>query len=156
MGLTICANGKHFVECEHLSEAKETNFGQEFRRDGKRLQRRCGAGREEHWHSGGNGMKLPALAVLATCLSLPAYAEKVTIGCPLVTQYSENEVNYLIGEARSAVGEQEAGRIYAHYLDLRSACRVNDGAVRTVTVSPTLRDWLAQNGVDIRRFARRL
>lgn len=101
-------------------------------------------------------MKIPALAALATCLSLPAYAEKVTIGCPLVSQYSENEVHYLIQEARSAVGEQEAGRIYSHYVDLRSACRVNGNAVRTVTVSPTLRDWLAQNGVDIRRFARRL
>lgn len=101
-------------------------------------------------------MKIPALAALATCLSLPAYAEKVTIGCPLVAQYSENEVHYLIQEARSAVGEQEAGRIYAHYVDLRSACRVNGNAVRTVTVSPTLRDWLAQNGVDIRRFARQL
>ncbi|ATQ68417.1 MULTISPECIES: hypothetical protein [Methylosinus] len=101
-------------------------------------------------------MKLPALAALATCLSLPAYAEKVTIGCPLVAQYSDNDINYLIGEVRSVVGDQEAGRIYAHYLDLRNACRVNGDAVRTVTVSPTLRDWLAQNGVDIRRFARRL
>ncbi|MBY6240788.1 hypothetical protein [Methylosinus sp. Sm6] len=100
-------------------------------------------------------MKLPALAALATCLSLPAYAEKVTIGCPLVAQYSESEVHYLLNEVRLVVGDQEAGRIYAHYLDLRNACRVNGAAVRTVTVSPTLRSWLAQNGVDIRRFARR-
>jgi hypothetical protein len=101
-------------------------------------------------------MKLPALAVLATLVSLPAHAERVTIGCPLVTQYSESEINYLLQEVRSVVGEQEAGRIYAHYLDLRNACRVDGNAVRTVTVSPTLRDWLAQNGVDIRRYSRRL
>ncbi|HEY8262265.1 MAG TPA: hypothetical protein VIG55_13710 [Methylosinus sp.] len=101
-------------------------------------------------------MKLPALAVLATCISVPAHAEKVTIGCPLVSQYSEGDINYLMQEVRSVVGDQEAGRIYAHYLDLRNACRVDGNAVRTMTVSPTLRDWLAQNGVDIRRYSRRL
>lgn len=101
-------------------------------------------------------MKLPALVTVAALLSFPAHAEKVTIGCPLVTQYSEGQVHYLLNEVRSVVGEQEAGRIYGHYISLRSACRVNDNAVRTVTVSPTLRTWLAQNGVDLRQFARQM
>lgn len=101
-------------------------------------------------------MKLPALVIAAALLSSPVHAEKVTIGCPLVTQYSEDQVNYLLNEARSVIGVQETGRIYSHYLNLKSACQGNYNAVRVVTVSPTLREWLAQNGVDIRRLGRQL
>jgi hypothetical protein len=100
-------------------------------------------------------MRLPVLAALGTLLSLPAHAEKVTIGCPLVTEYSVDQVYYLLNEVRSALGEQEAGRIYAHYVDLRSACQRDGNAQRVVSVSPHLREWLAQNGVDVRQLARR-
>jgi hypothetical protein len=101
-------------------------------------------------------MKIPALAAAAALLSTPALAESVTIGCPLVAQYSQEQVDYLLNEARSIIGEREAGRIYSKYIGLKNDCRVNYRAVRVVTVSPMLRDWLAQNGVDIRRFARQL
>jgi hypothetical protein len=105
----------------------------------------------------GDNMRLPAFVAVATLLSsFPAHAEKVAIGCPLIEQYSEDQVHYLLSEARSVIGEQETGRIYGHYLGLRNACRVNGNAVRVVTVSPTLRAWLAQNGVDISLYARRM
>lgn len=101
-------------------------------------------------------MRFPALAIAATIISSPVHAENVTIGCPLVAQYSEDQVHSLLSEVRSVVGEQEAGRIYAKYVSLKSACRADYNAVRVVTVSPTLRNWLAQNGVDIKKFARQL
>ncbi|PWB84223.1 MAG: hypothetical protein C3F11_02585 [Methylocystaceae bacterium] len=99
-------------------------------------------------------MRRPALAIAAALLSSSVHAETVAIGCPLVAQYSEDQVRYLLNEVRSVVGEQEAGRIYSKYVGLKSACRADYNAVRVVSVSPTLRDWLAQNGVDIKKFAR--
>lgn len=101
-------------------------------------------------------MRLPALAIAAVLLSSPVRAETVTIGCPMLAQYSEGQVHSLLNEVRSVVGEQEAGRIYSKYVSLKSACRADYNAVRVVSVSPALREWLAQNGVDIRKFARQL
>lgn len=99
-------------------------------------------------------MRLPALAIAAALLSTPVHAENIAIGCPLLAEYSDDQVHYLLGEARSIIGDQETSRIYSKYVSLKSACRANTNAVRVVSVSPTLRNWLAQNGVDIRRFGR--
>lgn len=101
-------------------------------------------------------MRLPALAIAAALLSTPVHAENLAIGCPLLAQYSDSQVHYLLGEARSIIGEQETSRIYSKYVSLKSACQVDQRAVRVVSVSPTLRNWLAQNGVDIRSFGRLL
>ncbi|MBU3889544.1 MULTISPECIES: hypothetical protein [Methylosinus] len=100
-------------------------------------------------------MKILATAAVVTFISFPACAEKVAFGCQLVTQYSEDQVGYLLSEARSVIGDHETNRIYGHYVSLRSACQYDGGATRVVNVPPALRDLLAQNGVDIRRFAAR-
>ncbi|WP_159726288.1 hypothetical protein [Methylosinus sp. Ce-a6] len=101
-------------------------------------------------------MKIFATAAIATLISFPACAEKVAVGCQLVAQYGEDQVGYLLSEARPVIGDQETNRIYGHYVSLRAACQYDGNATRVVNVPPALRDLLAQNGVDIRRFARRL
>ena len=99
-------------------------------------------------------MKLPALAVTIALVSPPAYAESLVIGCPLIKQYSDSQVNMLLNEARSVIGDQEVGRIYSRYIHLKGACQTNDNASSVVTVSANLRSWLAQNGVDIKKIGK--
>ncbi len=101
-------------------------------------------------------MKLPALAITAALASSPAYAEDIVIGCPLVKQFSEYQVNILLDRARSVISEQEIGKIYYRYVSLKNSCQANDNAFRVVPVSDTLRNWLAQNGVDIKKIGRQL
>jgi hypothetical protein len=97
-------------------------------------------------------MKRFALAIIAAGISIPAHAENVVVGCPLVRQYSDSQVHYLLNQVRPVVSEQEIGKIYYKYVNLKNACQVNDNAVQVVAVSPSLRSWLAQNGVDIKKF----
>ncbi|MBI1866865.1 MAG: hypothetical protein HYS06_00960 [Methylocystis sp.] len=101
-------------------------------------------------------MKLSALVITAAVISSPAYAEDIVVGCPLIKQYSEDQVSSLLNQVRSVVGEQEIGKIYYKYVSLKTACQVNDNAVRTLPVSPSLRTWLGQNGVDIKKIGRQL
>jgi hypothetical protein len=70
--------------------------------------------------------------------------------------YSESDVNMLLTQARSVVGEQEIGRIYSRYVALKNACQTNSSASGVVPVSATLRNWLAQNGVNISRLGKQL
>jgi hypothetical protein len=99
-------------------------------------------------------MKRIAFALAALLISSTAHAENVVIGCPLLSKYSESDVQTLINYARSAVSERELVKIYSQYLSLRNACHTNTGASRTVAVSDTLRNWLAQNGISLREFSR--
>lgn len=101
-------------------------------------------------------LKLSALAILMAVVASPARAESVVIGCPLIEQYSEDQVHSLLSQARAVLSEQEIGKIYHKYVSLRSDCQVNGAARRVVQVSPTLRSWLAENGVDIRTLGNRL
>jgi hypothetical protein len=101
-------------------------------------------------------MKLPALAMAAALFAFPASAENIMIACPLVQQYSEDQVSYLLNQARSVISEQEVGKIYHRYLSLKNACHANAKAYQVVFVSPTLRSWLAQNGVDMSKIGRQL
>jgi len=94
-------------------------------------------------------MKRSALVLAAMLISTAAYAENIVIGCPVVYRFSEFEVNALLSEARSVLPEQEVGGIYARYLALKSACRTNPAATRSVAVSSGLRSLLAQHGVDV-------
>lgn len=98
-------------------------------------------------------MKLPCLAIAAALIASPVYAESIVVGCPLVKHYSESQVNSLLSQARAVISEQEVGRIYYKYVALKNACQTNGAASRVVPVSATLRNWLAQNGVDIKNFA---
>ena len=95
-----------------------------------------------------------ALALALTLVSSSAFAETVVVGCSLVKQYSDFQVGMLLDQARSAIGDKEAAKISAKYQSLKSECRVNDNASRAVAVPPALRQMLAENGVDIRSFAR--
>ena len=97
-------------------------------------------------------MKSIALAIAIALLSSAAYADNVVIGCPLLKKYGDGDVNMMLTQARSVVNEREIGQIYARYLSLKSACQTNARASRVVPVSPVLRGWLAQNGIDISRL----
>jgi hypothetical protein len=89
------------------------------------------------------------LFAAATLISSAASADTLKISCPLVRQYNETQVNFLLSQARSAIGEQEVGKIYTKYVGLKSECLVNNNAFRTVPVTAALRNWLNQNGVNI-------
>jgi hypothetical protein len=101
-------------------------------------------------------MKLPALAIAATLVTSGAYAENIIIGCPLIRQYSEDQVQLLLNQARSVISEQEVGKIYYRYVSLKNACQANNNASRVVSVSPTLRNWLNQYGINISKVGRQL
>ena len=101
-------------------------------------------------------MKLPALVVTAMLVSSTAYADNIVIGCPLVKMYSDSDVSMLLTRARSIISEQEISQIYSRYVVLKNACQTNSNASRVVPVSATLRNWLAQNGVNINRLGKQL
>src|SRR5208282_3905573 len=101
-------------------------------------------------------MKLHTLVVAAMLVSSTAYADNIVIGCPLIKMYSESDVNMLLTQARSVISEREIGQIYSRYVVLKNACQTNSNASRVVPVSATLRNWLAQNGVDISRLGKQL
>ena len=101
-------------------------------------------------------MKLPALVIASMLISSTAYANNVVIGCQLINMYSEFDVNMLLTKARSVIGDHEVNQIYGRYVVLKNACQTNSNASSVVPVSTTLRNWLAQNGVNISRFAKAL
>ncbi len=101
-------------------------------------------------------MKLPALVIASMLISSTAYANNVVIGCQLINMYSESDVNKLLTKARSVIGDHEVNQIYGRYVVLKNACQTNSNASSVVPVSTTLRNWLAQNGVNISRFAKAL
>jgi len=101
-------------------------------------------------------MRLSALAIAVALVSSPACAENIVIGCPLIKQYSDFQVNLMLDQARAVIGDQETNRIHNRYVSLRSECQANNNASRVLAVSTTLRNWLSQNGVDIKRFARQI
>ena len=96
-------------------------------------------------------MKLPALVIASMLISSTAYANNVVIGCQLMNMYSESDVNMLLAKARSVIGDHEVNQIYGRYVGLKNACQTNSNASSVVPVSATLRNWLAQNGVNISR-----
>jgi len=101
-------------------------------------------------------MKLPTLVVAAMLASSAAHADAIVIGCPLIKMYSESDVGMLLTKARSIISEQEVNQIYSRYVVLKNACQTNSNASRIVPVSATLRNWLAQNGVNISRLGKQL
>jgi hypothetical protein len=98
-------------------------------------------------------MNLSSLTIAAALMVSPAYAGNIVIGCPLVKQYSESQVNMLLSQARTVVSEQEVGKIYNRYVSLKTACQTNGSASRIVPISTALGNWLAQNGVDVKKLA---
>ena len=101
-------------------------------------------------------MKLRVLAIAVTLMSSGANAENIIINCPLVRQYSEDQVHLLLNQARSVISEQGAGKIYYRYVSLKNACHTNNNASSVVFVSPTLRNLLNQYGVNISKVGRQL
>jgi len=99
-------------------------------------------------------MKLYALAFVIALVSSSASADSLKISCPLVRQYSEAQVNMLLSQARAVVGDQEVGKIYYKYVGLKNECLVNSNAFRVVPVTAALKNWLAQNGVDMKAAGR--
>ncbi len=100
-------------------------------------------------------MKKLASAAAAAILLLasPAYAGKIVIGCSMIKEYSDFQVNMMIDRVGAIVGAQEAGKLYNKYLGLKSECRANNSASRTVAVSPALGAWLSENGVNLEKIA---
>jgi hypothetical protein len=101
-------------------------------------------------------MKLPTLVIATMLASSTAYADSIVIGCPLIKMYSESDVSMLLTKARSVISEQEINQIYSRYVVLKNACQTNSSASRAVPVSAILRNWLAQNGVNISRLGKQL
>jgi hypothetical protein len=95
-------------------------------------------------------MKLPALAIAATLIASPVYAENITIGCHLVNKYSAFQVNIFLDQARQAIGPQEVGKFHHIYIGLKHLCIADSKASSVVHISVALRELLAQNGVHIK------
>jgi len=96
-------------------------------------------------------MKLPALVIASMLISSGAYANNIVVGCQLMSRYSESDVNMLLAKARSVISDHEVNQIYGRYIVLRNACQTNSNASSVVPVSANLRNWLAENGVNIGR-----
>jgi hypothetical protein len=88
----------------------------------------------------------------AALVSTPTQAQKLSIGCSLISHYSGAEVNYMIDRARSAVGEAEASALAAKYSALKSECRANQSASRDVYISPAMQKLLDGYGVNVRSY----
>lgn len=82
----------------------------------------------------------------------PASAQDLRIGCSLVRQYDGSEVNLVIDQVRSSVGESEANTLHAKYVGLKNDCNSNQNAFRVVRLSPAMNRLLNEYGVDVRRF----
>jgi hypothetical protein len=93
-----------------------------------------------------------AVLTALTLGASPSFAGKLVIGCSLIKDYSELQVNLMLNQARLAVGETEATRLHGKYVSLRSECQNNVSASRVVQVSPALTAWLTQSGVDLRKL----
>ncbi len=100
-------------------------------------------------------MKLSVLAVAFALVSSPVLAESVVIRCPLTRQYSAFQVNLLFNQATSALGAQEASKIYGKYASLKAECAANAQASRVITVSEKLKSVLKDYGLDIHVIASR-
>ncbi|KAF0212082.1 MAG: hypothetical protein FD172_1457 [Methylocystaceae bacterium] len=91
----------------------------------------------------------PALAALALfgafflSAAMPATAQDVRIGCSLVQQYGGAEVNAVLEQVRSNVGEGEANALHEKYV----------GLSRVVRLSPAMHRLLTEYGVNVHRFA---
>ena len=96
-------------------------------------------------------MKIPALVVASILVSSTAYANNVVVGCQLMNRYSESDVSMLLAKARSVISDHEVNQIYGRYVVLKNACQTNSNASSIVPVSANLRNWLAENGVNIGR-----
>jgi hypothetical protein len=91
--------------------------------------------------------------LLSVALSSPASAQDVRIGCSLVQQYGGAEVNVVLEQVRSSVGESEANALHAKYIGLKNDCSSNLNASRVVRLSPAMHRLLNEYGVNVHRFA---
>jgi len=101
----------------------------------------------------------PALAALVLfgafflSAAMPATAQDVRIGCSLVQQYGGAEVNAVLEQVRSTVGEGEANALHEKYVGLKNDCSSNLSASRVVRLSPAMHRLLTEYGVNVHRFA---
>jgi hypothetical protein len=91
--------------------------------------------------------------LLSAALVSPASAQDVRIGCSLVQQYGGAEVNVVLEQVRSSVGESEANALHAKYIGLKNDCSSNQNASRVVRLSPAMHRLLNEYGVNVHRFA---
>ncbi len=92
-------------------------------------------------------------AVLLSASMSAALAQDVRIGCSLVQQYGGAEVNAVLDQVRSSVGEGEANALHAKYIGLKNDCSSNQNASRVVRLSPAMHRLLAEYGVNVHQFA---
>ena len=91
--------------------------------------------------------------VAAALSSAPTLAQDLRVGCSLVHQYSGAEVNVVLDQVRSTVGESEANALHAKYVGLKNDCSSNQNAFRVVRLSPAMHKLLVQYGVSVDRLA---
>ncbi|MGJ0395609.1 MAG: hypothetical protein ACR65U_05200 [Methylocystis sp.] len=92
-------------------------------------------------------------AALLSASTSAAFAQDVRIGCSLVQQYGGAEVNIMLDQVRSSVGEGEANALHAKYIGLKNDCSSNQNASRVVRLSPAMHRLLAEYGVNVHQFA---
>jgi hypothetical protein len=94
-----------------------------------------------------------ALIVAAALSSTSTLAQDLRVGCSLVHQYSGAEVNVVMDQVRSTVGESEANGLHAKYVGLKNDCSSNQNAFRVIRLSPAMQKLLVQYGVNVGRLA---
>ncbi len=78
-----------------------------------------------------------AVALSFAAVLSEARAETRVFGCNFVQSYSAAQVNYALTYAKAAVGT-EATSLYRQYMSLKSECRTNRDAKRSVSLSPEM------------------
>jgi hypothetical protein len=85
----------------------------------------------------------------AELFSWPASAQELRVGCELIRQYDDAEVNMVLERVRSTFGDGEANALHDKYVGLRSDCRSNQKAFRVVRLSAAMQKLLDEYGVHV-------
>lgn len=99
-------------------------------------------------------LMIGAAIVGLTIATTPAFAQKLVIGCPTVERYNSFEVEMMLDEARTTVGQREANILYGKYVGLKDACASNQRASRVVNVSVAMSHLLSKYGVNASAYSR--
>ncbi len=94
-----------------------------------------------------------AALVGLTLTTTPAFAQKLVIGCATVERYNSFEVEMMLDEARTTVGQREANSLYGKYVGLKDACASNQRASRIVNISVAMSHLLSKYGVNASAYA---
>ena len=94
-----------------------------------------------------------AIMGIATFMGLnftvPTFAKSVVITCSELQSYSGLEVDMMLSEVRSNLGNSEANSLASKYSRLSKSCLKNPSSSQAVALDTGLTAMLKQHGVDI-------